>query len=136
MMNFNNLVRNKRFLLLIVFLSLALIMVNQIVLKLMVLGTIASLMYVIVGGYLVGTALFEEEQLVVRLSLGALLLLSFMSFLSWIVVIFNFHIGVFEAGGILLATSLFLVIVMHGRAIKEKMPSFPRLFSKKNPEEK
>lgn len=136
MMKLGNLVKGKRFLLSVMFLAVALIMVNQIVLKLMPLGITASLVYILIGGYLLGSVLFKEEQLVVLLPLGALLLLGVMSVLSWFVIFFGFHIGVLEAGAILLATCLFLLIVVSGRGIKEKMPSLRKPFGKKNPEEK
>jgi len=117
------------------FLAVALIMVNQIVQESMLLGVVASLLYIIIGSYLLGSALFEEEQLVVRLPLGGFLLLGVMSVLSWLVGFFNFHIGIFESGAILLLTFLLLFIIVSGRVIKEKMPSFLKPFGKKNPEE-
>lgn len=112
------LIRSEKFLVLCLLLSFAIIMVNQIALGVMFVGITASLVYILLGGHVLGTILFKDEQLIVGWPVGLLLLLGIMSFVTWLLVIFGFMIGIVESMAILLVTSLFIVLIMVGRRMK------------------
>lgn len=118
--NMVGLVRSRRFLMSCLLSATVLIMVNQIWLGSSYVGVGASFVYILIGGYFVGVVLFKDEQLVVKASLGVFFLLCFMSVLSWIFLIFNFSIGIFESGVVLLATLFFIILVVFGKRFSPK----------------
>lgn len=110
-MKLNFRIEDRKFLFSLLALAIALIVVNQFTIKSMVLGVCGSVTYFLIGGYLTGRYLLKEEQLMISVSLGALVLLALMGLAGWIFIIFR-GLGVIEMAVILVAAFSFLVLVV------------------------
>lgn len=91
---------------------IAIIFVNGITVNSMLVGLCASSVYLLAGGYLLGTAVLRQERTLTRLSFGTLLFLAFIGTVSWLFVTFEIKIGVVETGGILLVSFVFLALAV------------------------
>lgn len=79
----------RSFFTLVSFLMVLTIYVNLNSVNLSVIGAIASIFYLFINGAFLGHALFEEEEFLLKLLLGGLLLLSFLGFFSWAAVVLS-----------------------------------------------
>lgn len=110
-MKLNFRVEDRKFLFSVLAFAITLIIVNQFTIKSMVLGMCGSVTYFLIGGYLTGRYLLKEEQLMICVSLGALVLLALMGLVGWVFIIFR-GLGVIEMAAILVAAFSFLVLVV------------------------
>lgn len=109
-MKLNFRVEDKKFLFSVLAFAIALIIVNQFTIKSMVLGICGSVTYFLIGGYITGHYLLKEEQLMICVSLGALVLLALMGLVGWVFIIFR-GLGVIEMTAILIAAFSFLAVL-------------------------
>lgn len=109
-MKLNFRVEDRKFLFSVLALAIALIIVNQFTIESMILGLFGSVTYFLIGGYLTGHYLLKEEQLMISVSLGALVLLALMGLVGWVFIIFR-GLGVTEMAAILVAAFSFLAVV-------------------------
>jgi len=111
-------IRDTRVLFLLLALALVLIVANQLTVKSMLIGLCGSIAYLLIGGNFVGAYLLEEKQVVVRVSLGVVVLLLLMSILGWLCIIF-YKLGVFETAAVLVATYAFLALMVKLKVNKQ-----------------
>lgn len=91
--------------------AIFLIVMNGVTVKSAIIGLCGSLIYFLIGGNLVGTYLLEEEQLLVRVSLGGLIILSLLGLFGWLFIIF-YRLGIFETAAVLAATLVLLILMV------------------------
>jgi membrane-associated PAP2 superfamily phosphatase len=103
--------RNEKVLFSLMAFSIVLIVLNLVTIKSALIGTVASILYFLIGGNFVGIHLLKEEQLLERVSLGSLALLSLMGLMGWAFIIFR-GLGIVETAIVLAATFCFVVVVV------------------------
>jgi hypothetical protein len=108
-------VEDERFLFSFLAFCIILIIGNQFTIKSVVLGICGSVLYFLIGGYLTGGYLLDEDQLMVRVALGALVLLAFMGLVGWVFIIFR-GLGAVEVAVIMVAAFSFLLLLTRPRA--------------------
>jgi hypothetical protein len=104
--------RNEKILFSIMAFSVVLIVLNLVTIKSALIGTVGSILYFLIGGNFVGVHLLGEEQPLVRVSLGALVLLSLMGLMGWLFIIFR-GLGVMETAVVLAAALSFVVFARY-----------------------
>lgn len=113
--------KSEKFLFSLMGLSIILIVLNLVTVKSALIGACASILYFLIGGNFVGVHLLREEQLLIRVALGAFVLLSLMGLGGWAFIIIR-GLGVTETAVILAATLFFVVFVRYkvGKSLKGK----------------
>lgn len=109
-MKLNELFRSRKGIFFLLALAIFFIVVNQMTLKSMFIGFVASVAFFLIGGHIVGVGLFKEKEIIVQVSLGALTLLTLMGFMGWFFIIFS-RLGATETAMILGAVFVFLLLV-------------------------
>jgi len=104
-------IKDTKFLFLLLALAIIVIVANQLTVKSLLIGLCGAALYLLIGGNFVGVYLLEEKQVLVRVSIGTLVLLLLMSILGWLFIIF-YRLDVFETAAILVATSAFLMLMV------------------------
>lgn len=75
------------------YIVILLIFINLILFFSPAIGTIASIIYLLINGAFLGHAFFEKEDLFLRFILGNLLLVTFLALIAWVVMtIYNLDI--------------------------------------------
>lgn len=110
-------VRNERILFSLMALSIVLMVLNLVTVKSALIGAFGAVLYFLIGGNFVGVHLLREQQPLVRVSLGALVLLSLMGLMGWVFIIFR-GLGIVETAVVLAATFCFLVLVVRFKGAK------------------
>jgi len=103
--------RNEKVLFSLMAVSIGLMVVNLVTVESGLVGAVGAVLYFVIGGNFVGVYLLKEEQPLVRVSLGALVLLSVMGLLGWVFIIFR-GLGIVETAVVLAATFGFVVVVV------------------------
>lgn len=104
--------KSEKFLFSMMALSAIVIVSNHVTVNSALIGACGSILYFLIGGNFVGAYLLKEEQLLVRVSLGALVLLSLMGLMGWVFIIFR-GLGIMETAVVLAATLFFVVLVKY-----------------------
>jgi len=113
--------KNEKFLFSLMGVCILLIVLNQVTVESALIGACGAILYFLIGGNFLGVHLLKEEQLLVRVSLGALVLLSLMGLMGWVFIIFR-GLGIKEIAVVLAATWFFVVFVRYigSRSLKGK----------------
>ena len=92
--------------LVISFIAAIVISLNLTFVQSVIIGACASILYIIANGYILGTLFFEEEKVMLKTALGALLLLILLGLISLPFAIF-YRLGAIEVTVLLLVGCAF-----------------------------